>query len=249
MKFGHELQRVISVSDPEWAPYFIQYKLLKKFINGLSLCEDETLAFFRALRSELEKSSRFFRAAQHILEIRRDRIDQALRSDVRNAALSACVSYYKDLLLLENFAIMNFIGYSKILKKHDKRTGIDTRTRFMKLCVAPQPFTHYPNLLKMIREAEASYRTISLPEDPDPKDFLMPEKEQPEPSPPSSSSSRNRDDAPLNESSKQLSKIRREDSDLIDAILNLRSEASRLRASEEEQNILSTTTHPPSSHE
>lgn len=37
--------------------------------------------------------------------------------------MTACVKLYKDLLLLENFAIMNYCGFSKILKKHDKVTG------------------------------------------------------------------------------------------------------------------------------
>jgi len=37
--------------------------------------------------------------------------------------LMACVKFYKDVLLIENFAIMNYCGFSKILKKHDKMTG------------------------------------------------------------------------------------------------------------------------------
>jgi len=30
---------------------------------------------------------------------------------------------YQDLLLLENYAVMNYCGFSKIVKKHDKLTG------------------------------------------------------------------------------------------------------------------------------
>ena len=37
--------------------------------------------------------------------------------------LMACVKFYKDVLLIENYAIMNYCGFSKILKKHDKLTG------------------------------------------------------------------------------------------------------------------------------
>ena len=29
MKFGKNLQKVIDVSDPEWAPYWTNYKMLK----------------------------------------------------------------------------------------------------------------------------------------------------------------------------------------------------------------------------
>ncbi|KAH8090227.1 hypothetical protein JL720_6540 [Aureococcus anophagefferens] len=35
MKFGHDLAKVVNVSDPEWAPYFIQYKTLKQHIKAI----------------------------------------------------------------------------------------------------------------------------------------------------------------------------------------------------------------------
>ena len=39
----------------------------------------------------------------------------------------ALYRFYKDLLMLENYAIMTFCAFSKILKKHDKNTGFKTR--------------------------------------------------------------------------------------------------------------------------
>ena len=33
--------------------------------------------------------------------------------------------------MLENYAVLNFCGLSKILKKHDKSTGFVTREKFM----------------------------------------------------------------------------------------------------------------------
>ena len=39
MKFGHDLHRVVNVSDAEWAPYFMQYKLLKKCIKQIKASE------------------------------------------------------------------------------------------------------------------------------------------------------------------------------------------------------------------
>mmetsp|Transcript_20977 Transcript_20977/g.65878 ORF Transcript_20977/g.65878 Transcript_20977/m.65878 type:complete len:375 (-) Transcript_20977:181-1305(-) len=277
------------------------------------------VAFFKALRSELQKSSRFFRTAEQILEIRRERIAEALHQ-LRNAglrapgtksallddsddrALSACVTYYRDLLLLENYAIINYCGFSKILKKHDKRTGYDTRARFMRVCVAPQPFTHYPRLLEMIKEAEELYLELSKAatrsrnldsasrpvrlnrhgqwsdKDAKPPDVEREEGinndgctgaieiaskhaprapgEQGHQQPPVVESpngcARTRQPSTelmseLNQDSwarsdmrpwqqhpkRSLSAIRREESDFIDAILNLRSEAARLRAVED----------------
>eukprot|EP00542_Grammatophora_oceanica_P003486 CAMPEP_0194063804 /NCGR_PEP_ID=MMETSP0009_2-20130614/81304_1 /TAXON_ID=210454 /ORGANISM="Grammatophora oceanica, Strain CCMP 410" /LENGTH=34 /DNA_ID= /DNA_START= /DNA_END= /DNA_ORIENTATION= len=33
MKFCKNLQQVVDISDPEWAPYWTNYKMLKKLIK------------------------------------------------------------------------------------------------------------------------------------------------------------------------------------------------------------------------
>ena len=43
-----------------------------------------------------------------------------------------------DLLMLENYAVLNYCGLSKILKKHDKCTGFVTREKFMMNMVVRQ---------------------------------------------------------------------------------------------------------------
>ncbi|KAJ1446569.1 hypothetical protein M885DRAFT_545983 [Pelagophyceae sp. CCMP2097] len=271
MKFGHDLVKVIGVSDPEWAPFFIQYKLLKKYIKyirrdetahsgPISFCDDDAenkaenaaqvaqvdamtksapeVSFFKALRLELKKSSHFFKTAQQVLEIRRERVGEALKQlkaagdgpggasatlvdDAEGKALSGCVAYYRDLLLLENFAIINYCGFSKILKKHDKQTGFKTRAQFMRVCVAPQPFTHYPRLLDMIKEAENLYAEIRA---------LAQQRSVPEEAPEA--------DVPGDISAvrERFRGSRREDqadeTDFIDAILTLRSEAVKIREAE-----------------
>ncbi|KAJ1462140.1 hypothetical protein M885DRAFT_506256 [Pelagophyceae sp. CCMP2097] len=272
MKFGHDLVKVIGVSDPEWAPFFIQYKLLKKYIKRIrrdenaqgpssALCDDDSegraehrvqleamtksapeVSFFKTLRVELKKSSHFFKSAQQVLEIRRERISEALKQlraasvvpegtkatlveDADGKALSACVTYYRDLLLLENYAIINYCGFSKILKKHDKQTGFKTRTQFMRVCVAPQPFTHYPRLLEMIKEAEELYAEIrSLTTqracDGDDRCDAVTDGEI--------TAVRERFLGSRREN------IRTDETDFIDAILNLRSEAVRIREAEDD---------------
>ena len=93
--------------------------------------------FFRLIRKELKKVSDFFAAAEQLCRIRKDRItagfailkelenvcDTIDNKDAWRRLLASCVRFYKDVLLLENFAIMNYCGFSKILKKHDKLTG------------------------------------------------------------------------------------------------------------------------------
>ena len=36
-----------------------------------------------------------------------------------------------DFIMLESFTVVTFSGVSKILKKHDKVTGFETRAKFM----------------------------------------------------------------------------------------------------------------------
>jgi hypothetical protein len=72
----------------------------------------------------------------------------------------ACVRFYKDVLLLENFTLMNYCGFSKILKKHDKVTGFITREAFMRNVMNHQNITHYPILLDLIEKSEQLFQDI-----------------------------------------------------------------------------------------
>ena len=154
--------QVVNVSDPEWAPYFIQYKTLKQHIKAIraetdangsqdgSPCrsaggdssqagspapagrarattEDRVgledtgapaaqrktmsesapeVAFFRALRAELQKSSKFFTSAERVLEIRRERVHEALRMLKR--AAEPCGALCKPGLLEDDDAFALF---------------------------------------------------------------------------------------------------------------------------------------------
>mmetsp|Transcript_101104 Transcript_101104/g.292379 ORF Transcript_101104/g.292379 Transcript_101104/m.292379 type:complete len:169 (+) Transcript_101104:1-507(+) len=68
---------------------------------------------------------------------------------------------YKDLLLLETFAIMTYVGFSKILKKHDKVTGYRTCNAYMEGIVNQSNFTHYPKVMSMISSAQRLYEEIT----------------------------------------------------------------------------------------
>uniref|UniRef100_A0A7S2E3B1 SPX domain-containing protein n=1 Tax=Helicotheca tamesis TaxID=374047 RepID=A0A7S2E3B1_9STRA len=68
---------------------------------------------------------------------------------------------YKDLLLLETFAIMTYCSFSKILKKHDKVTGYNTRNAFMANVVNKANFTNYPIVLEMINRCQTLYEEVS----------------------------------------------------------------------------------------
>jgi len=155
MKFGKNLAQVIEFSDPEWGPYWMNYKFLKKKINDIvaeqggkrhnSMGSNDTanpnelrksnaeVEFFKLLKSEMRKTDDFFRQEEHLFRIRKKRVwegfnllkeqCQSYDKSTWSRLTMACVKFYEDVLLLENFAIMNYCGFSKILKKHDKLTG------------------------------------------------------------------------------------------------------------------------------
>ena len=249
MKFCRNLQRVIDITDPEWAPYWTNYKMLKKFLKALvppdaaeshmiggepsrsdsptsdvsgssfgdahdndgendnggsdekrndtspqeekkepvtvpsrvaDACASSAaqmsrhpgeIAFFKLLNSELKKAVHFFDKAQLELEIREARVREGI--DIMKKANSLMVSekwslmakslyrLYKDLLLLEIYAIMTYCSFSKILKKHDKTTSHCTRVPFMKNVVNKANFAHYPKLMAMITRCEFLYDEVS----------------------------------------------------------------------------------------
>ncbi|KAG6572789.1 SPX domain-containing protein 1 [Phytophthora cinnamomi] len=129
--------------------------------DSIRQSQDE-MNFFRTLRMEIKKIADFFikEQAKHTSQVAAiDASFQELKTnpesaEAKTALMKSCVALYKELLLLENFAVMNFCGISKILKKHDKWTGYATRNKFMHTILMKQPFATYEPLLQMIDRLE-----------------------------------------------------------------------------------------------
>jgi len=129
------------------------------------------IAFFKLLHAELKKASHFFERAQVEFSIREERVREGM--DIMKQPNSIMVNekwsclaksiyrLYKDLLLLETFAIMTYCSFSKILKKHDKVTGYKTRNAFMANVVNKANFTNYPKVSGMIKRCESLYDEVS----------------------------------------------------------------------------------------
>lgn len=233
------MERIIIISDPEWAPFWTNYKYLKKVIKELpsipsrsnyprvstssfistsslptidemiidhsDLCyrnrhqithsksmeirylgnntdlkrrrveeigtNPGEIIFFKLLHTELKKAEHFFERAQVEFTIREERVresvfiikrSKSMMVDDRWSFLAKSVyRLYKDLLLLETFAIMTYCSFSKILKKHDKVTGYRTRNAFMENVVNKANFTNYPTVLQMIAQCQTLYTEVS----------------------------------------------------------------------------------------
>eukprot|EP00551_Chaetoceros_affinis_P002356 CAMPEP_0203636346 /NCGR_PEP_ID=MMETSP0088-20131115/2909_1 /ASSEMBLY_ACC=CAM_ASM_001087 /TAXON_ID=426623 /ORGANISM="Chaetoceros affinis, Strain CCMP159" /LENGTH=342 /DNA_ID=CAMNT_0050490455 /DNA_START=130 /DNA_END=1158 /DNA_ORIENTATION=+ len=142
-------------------------KVTRKASIGTSPGE---IAFFKFLRAELNKASCFFGRAKQELSIREERLRNGIEilkqpgstmvNEKWSCMAKATYRLYKDLLLLELYAIMTYTSFSKILKKHDKNTGYSTRVAFMANIVNKANFTHYPDLLQMIHRCEARFESV-----------------------------------------------------------------------------------------
>jgi hypothetical protein len=186
MKFCKNMGRVVAISDPEWTPFWVNYKMLKKLIKELPTVENSQGApdaqkkilksagestFFRLLHQEFNKAEKFFAKAQEEFAIRQERVEEGMKcmkqpgssmvAERWTQLAKALHRFYKDLLLLENFAIMTYCSFSKILKKHDKCTGYTTREAFMTKVVSKAKFTNYPVVIEMISNTQRMFGEVA----------------------------------------------------------------------------------------
>ena len=129
------------------------------------------IAFFKLLHAEFRKAVFFFEKAQMEFEIREERVREGFQIMKQPGAImvnekwammaKSVFKLYRELLLIETYAIMTYCAFSKILKKHDKWTGHKTRGPFMTNVVHKANFTHYPKVLEMISRCEKLYEEVS----------------------------------------------------------------------------------------
>jgi hypothetical protein len=129
--------------------------------------------FFKLLHVEVSKATHFFEETKRELQVE-EALIQEHRSGLMERKQHAGegrrqtdqeqqeVSVHRDrirlfhlnVLRLETFAIMTYIGISKILKKHDRATGFSTQKAFMDKVVSPSSFASYPWLLAMVERCQ-----------------------------------------------------------------------------------------------
>lgn len=114
--------------------------------------------FMELLDAELEKFNNFFveKEEEYIIRLKdlQDRVAKAKDlSDEMIKIRKEIVDFHGEMVLLENYSALNYTGLVKILKKHDKRTGILLRSPFIQK-VLQQPFFTTDLLYKLVKECE-----------------------------------------------------------------------------------------------
>lgn len=84
----------------------------------------------------------------------------AARRQTAKQLLTAAVRLTSSLIQLENYAVLNYCAFAKIMKKKEKVTGVTCKKAYMQVCVNVQEFAHYPRLLRMLSGAERLYSLL-----------------------------------------------------------------------------------------
>ncbi|KAL6888856.1 hypothetical protein ACP4OV_009882 [Aristida adscensionis] len=183
MKFGKSLNNQMVETLPEWRDKYLAYKDLKKRLNllaggggderrrpskrqrggdGSSPARAMTAAGFLALlEAELDKFNAFFLEKEEEYVIRQKELqDRVARAAARGSpeelmrVRKEVVDFHGEIVLLQNYSMLNYTGLGKILKKFDKRTGALIRLSFIQN-VLQQPFYTTDLLYQLVKGCEA----------------------------------------------------------------------------------------------
>ncbi len=139
MKFGQSLSQKIK---PEWKFYYIDYDGLKKLIKdrtstGGYFAESDEANFVDYLEKEMQKVLDFRdvkigELTRHVQYCEEQIKDVSSLDEIRKTQLEGEISRVTDELVdLSTFTRLNYTGFIKILKKHDKHTTFMLKPMFM----------------------------------------------------------------------------------------------------------------------
>lgn len=142
MKFGSYLQSEIFAP---WRLSYIQYDVLKTELKSRqedhTWNENDENDFIELLQNELDKVFDFVNAKLTEVEARINYCERSIRTFTNNPAFAsdqnwdimdeALTEVLFDVNDLAKFTRLNYIGFQKILKKHDKWTGLNLQRDFV----------------------------------------------------------------------------------------------------------------------
>lgn len=145
MKFGKHMQQNM---PPDWRFNFLDYNGLKHYVKDNSTAWNETLEdkFVGMLEEELKKVSdfgyvKFNELQRHVkfLETEFAKIEDPSTADNKDDLKEELDLVTSDITKLAKFNSLNYTGFLKLLKKHDKLTNIRLKNTFLAR-LTKQPF-------------------------------------------------------------------------------------------------------------
>mmetsp|Transcript_37329 Transcript_37329/g.83055 ORF Transcript_37329/g.83055 Transcript_37329/m.83055 type:complete len:323 (+) Transcript_37329:409-1377(+) len=158
---------------PELNHMFLRYKQLKKQIkaipqhnregntsgdatNGGQLSAEEH-EFLATLNEDLNRFNSFFidqeESAVIKLQALTDELQRATTAEQLQEHKARLVHFHGEMVLMLHWSLINYSAIVKILKKHDKRTGVLLRAPYL-ANVLHQPFYSTSVLSRLVKKAE-----------------------------------------------------------------------------------------------
>lgn len=130
--------------------------------------------FFSQLKQELEKVTNTFEKLEQQLFIRftefLPKIDKLKKSfeqhfslryaDNVSSVVEECAELHFLLVCLESYAVINYAGFTKILKKHDKVTGFATRDKYMMKLVDEKSFAQHKRIKGVLNAVTLAFGNL-----------------------------------------------------------------------------------------
>uniref|UniRef100_A0A336M492 CSON010362 protein n=1 Tax=Culicoides sonorensis TaxID=179676 RepID=A0A336M492_CULSO len=163
MKFAEHLSAHIT---PEWRKQYINYEEMKSMLylaveqspSGDVIDPElaESTRKFANLRSELAEAQVEAMPEKEKARFRKPLIARRKDHPVRKAQelKLAFSEFYLSLVLLQNYQNLNFTGFRKILKKHDKLLSVDFGARWRQEHVEQSHFYTNKDIDRLIAETE-----------------------------------------------------------------------------------------------
>lgn len=133
-----------------------------EYINTIQRAEASHAQFFCVFRGEVDKVNDFFLDKQEDFVMEHAQFSQRVNSALIPGRFSTSQLYHLrqrltdfhgQLVLLDSFSTINFIGFRKILKKFDKKTQLNVHKFYMST-VLSTPFFTTPTVRNKIGEVE-----------------------------------------------------------------------------------------------
>jgi len=176
MKFGKLLRATVDSRMPQWRDFVVQYKTMKQTMKqaqqqltatqGASAAEAST-TFTALLDQEVEKVNDFYmdriEEGVIILHALKQHAEQMMVSgasaEQRQACQRSLVSFHFNLLMLQNYVALNFTAVVKILKKCDKKLGVNMRAEYIG-SIVELPFYRCQALGQLVEDTERQFKVL-----------------------------------------------------------------------------------------
>lgn len=125
--------------------------------------EQQHAEFFYRFKREVDKVNEFFLEKQEDFIIEHQHLLSRVNQSVApgsatrkliNDLRERLIKYHGELIVLEQFSTVNYTGFRKILKKHDKKTGINIQSVYLNT-VLVTPFFLSDTVRRLIQSTES----------------------------------------------------------------------------------------------